>query len=209
VRSALSRGQLDAMGERWHDELADALMATEDPLRRAALCDIETWLSEDLLMKADKMTMAHSLESRAPYLTPKLAEAAFALPARSKVSDGKVKVRLRDAANGVLPESISRRAKQGFVLPMDDWLRHDLHEEFIEAIRSCREPLIDTMALERAVVADRVPSDQSLGGRALYPMLALVLWLEHSNREVLRVRSLLSAAGSEPLTEAARRAQPA
>jgi asparagine synthase (glutamine-hydrolysing) len=196
VRTALSRGLLEGVGEGWHDELAEAMHATHDPLRRATLCDVETWLSEDLLMKADKMTMAHSLESRAPYLMPELAQAAFGLPGRAKIDGGHVKVRLRESARPVLPKRISRRAKQGFVLPMDEWLRRDLHEEFVAAIRSCREPLIDTVALERAVLADRV-GEQPLGGRALYPMLIMVLWLAHADQEVRHTRSRLSAAGTK------------
>ena len=58
----------------WHEELVDDLGHTLDPLRRATLCDINTWLSEDLLMKFDRMTMAHSIEGRAPYLQPRFAQ---------------------------------------------------------------------------------------------------------------------------------------
>ncbi len=139
----------------WHEELVDDLGHTLDPLRRATLCDINTWLSEDLLMKFDRMTMAHSIEGRAPYLQPRLAQAAFALPTDAKRYDGVAKVRLREVAFGLLPESILRRPKKGWVLPMDTWLREDLHDEFIDSVRACPEPIIDRGAIEQLVRADR------------------------------------------------------
>ena len=192
IRESISPGSLRAHAH-WHEELGTALRETRDPLRRAMLCDVETWLSEDLLMKADKMTMAHSLESRAPYLAPALARAAFSLPASAKI-DGQVnKVRLRQAARQVLPMDIVRRPKHGFVLPMDDWLRTDLHDEFIDAIRACREPLIDTEVLERVVRTDRTAEGPHLGGRVLYPMLVLVRWLDHAQTFLAETRQRLAA----------------
>jgi asparagine synthase (glutamine-hydrolysing) len=193
VRESISPGSLTPRAD-WHEELGTALGETRDPLRRAMLCDVETWLSEDLLMKADKMTMAHSLESRAPYLAPALARAAFALPASAKINGGESKVLLRQAARPLLPVDIVRRPKHGFVLPMDDWLRTDLHDEFIDAIRACREPLIDRDTLERVVRADRTADGPHLGGRVLYPMLVLVRWLEHAQAFLAEMRQRLSAA---------------
>jgi asparagine synthase (glutamine-hydrolysing) len=193
VRESISPGTVGPRG-RWHDELVQALTETRDPLRRATLCDVETWLSEDLLMKADKMTMAHSLESRAPYLAPRLAQAAFSLPATSKIDGLVTKVRLREAAGPLLPVSTLTRPKQGFVLPMDDWLRTDLHDDFIDAVRACREPLIDTDVLERVIRADRTPQGPHVGGRALYPMLVLVRWLDHAQRFVTETRQRLTSA---------------
>jgi len=190
IRTALSPGSLEAGA--WEAEVSAALGDTLDPLRRATLCDIETWLSEDLLMKADKMTMAHSLESRAPFLAPELAVAAFALPARAKVG-GVTKVRLREAAQGILPASIVSRPKQGFVLPMDEWLRRDLYDDFIDAIRVCDEPLIDRRAMESAVQQDR-DGVKPLGGRALYPMLVIVRWLAHAEQALRRIRAEVASA---------------
>jgi len=192
-RESISPGTLEPQG-CWHEELLHALEKTRDPLRRATLCDAETWLSEDLLMKADKMTMAHSLESRAPYLDPALAQVAFTLPASAKVDEGQTKVRLRQAAQPLLPADILTRQKQGFVLPMDDWLRTDLHEEFVDAVRACREPLIDTDALERVIMADRSQRGSRVGGRTLYPMLVLVRWLDHAHRFAAKTRQRLTVA---------------
>jgi asparagine synthase (glutamine-hydrolysing) len=195
VLAPSERAQLSAMtaGETraWHGELVDELSHTLNPLRRATLCDIVTWLSEDLLMKFDRMTMAHSIEGRAPYLQPRLAQAAFALPTDAKRQDGEAKVRLREVATGILPQSILQRPKKGWVLPMDTWLREDLHDEFIDSVRACPEPIIDRGAIEQLVRADRSKLGPHLGGRALYAILVMVRWLDYAHRWSDTLRSEL------------------
>ncbi len=173
----------------WHEDLLADLATVHDPLRRASLCDILTWLSEDLLMKADKMTMAHSLEGRAPYLAPALAEAAFNLPVEDKITDGTVKVALRRVAMEHLPGTIFTRRKQGWVLPMHRWLTEDLHDEFIESIRSCEEPLIDRAHMEKVVQESRVADGTAIGERGLYAILVMLKWLNHASRKVGETRA--------------------
>jgi asparagine synthase (glutamine-hydrolysing) len=191
VRERLSKR---AVGLRplWHEDLLADLVAVHDPLRRASLCDILTWLSEDLLMKADKMTMAHSLEGRAPYLAPALAEAAFNLPVEDKIANGTVKVALRRAAMQHLPGTIFTRRKQGWVLPMHRWLTEDLHDEFIDSIRSCEEPLIDRARMEKMVLESCVTDGTAIGERGLYAILVMVKWLNHASRRVCEMRAELT-----------------
>jgi asparagine synthase (glutamine-hydrolysing) len=177
----------------WHEELLADMLAVRDPLRRESFCDIATWLSEDLLMKADKMTMANSLEGRAPYLSPAVAEAAFNLPAQDKIAGGTVKVLLRAAAKNHLPRSILTRCKQGWVLPMEKWLRVNLHDEFIDAIRACDEPLLDRASMETLVREDRSGRGASIGGRALYALMVMVRWLNHADQKLAEHRRQLRA----------------
>ena len=190
VRKRLSKSPIRADGT-WHEELLADLGSVHDPLRRATLCDILTWLSEDLLMKADKMTMANSLEGRAPYLAPRLAESAFSLPEAEKIANGTVKVALRQAAKPHLPNTIFTRRKQGWVLPMHRWLTEDLHDEFVDAIRSCESPLIDKMYLETLVQKRRDSDATALGERALYALLVMVRWLNHASRRVAETRAAM------------------
>src|SRR4029079_13408251 len=85
--------------------------------------DLATWLPDDLLVKFDRMAMAHSLEGRAPFLQPRLAELALALPPASRMAGRTSKVALRRVAARWLPPEIVDRAKHGFILPMPSWLR--------------------------------------------------------------------------------------
>ncbi len=188
VRERLSK-KVVGLRPIWHEELLTDLAMVRDPLRRASLCDILTWLSEDLLMKADKMAMAHSLESRAPYLAPALAEAAFNLPVEDKIADGTVKVSLRRVAMDHLPSTIYTRRKQGWVLPMRRWLTEDLHDEFLDSIRSCEEPLIDRAHMEKVVLEGRVPDGTAIGERGLYAILVMLKWLKHASRKVGETRA--------------------
>ncbi|KND47586.1 MAG: asparagine synthase (glutamine-hydrolyzing) [Parcubacteria bacterium C7867-006] len=84
--------------------------------------DINTWLVGDILAKADKMTMAHSLELRVPFLDIKVAELARTLPDRFKWHNGATKYLLREAFSRVIPESTRNRRKLGFPTPIRDWM---------------------------------------------------------------------------------------
>ena len=81
--------------------------------------------------------MAHSIEARVPYLDRYVAAAAFALPPEKKIHDGRLKVALRDAARGVVPDVIlNRRDKIGFAAPTAIWMRGALHDWWTEAVTS-------------------------------------------------------------------------
>jgi len=106
----------------WEEELFAKLATAHDPLQRATAADLLTWLPDDLLVKFDRMAMATSLEGRAPYLDPKLAALALALPPAQRATVAQRKVALARAAAPLLPPAIVAREKHGFVLPMKRWL---------------------------------------------------------------------------------------
>jgi asparagine synthase (glutamine-hydrolysing) len=102
----------------------------EDPLSRLLYVDTKSNLPGDILTKVDRMSMAASLEMRAPLLDHEVAEWAAGLPARWKVRDGQGKFLLRKLARRVgVPSSVLERPKQGFTLPLVDWLRGELKNE--------------------------------------------------------------------------------
>lgn len=85
--------------------------------------DLAFWLPGDILQKADKMTMAHSLELRVPFLDKKIAEISERIPERLKYKGGKTKYILRKALEGVLPKATAARKKLGFPTALKHWLR--------------------------------------------------------------------------------------
>jgi asparagine synthase (glutamine-hydrolysing) len=183
---------------RWYPELLRHWENTADPLRRACLVDVETWLAEDLLMKFDKMAMASSLEGRAPYLSPRLAQAAFRLPQAQKLTPDQNKKLLRAVADRLLPEAISRRPKQGFVLPMSQWLAGHFQEE--AGARLFRE--VD-MGLDREFAAHIVSEDLQRGvgrERLLYALLVLGSWAMQASAQA---RQLQTAMAATPAGQAA------
>jgi asparagine synthase (glutamine-hydrolysing) len=90
--------------------------------------DAKVWLPDDLLIKADKMTMANGLELRVPFLDHKMVEFAAALPNASKIHGKGGKTLLRSAMRGVLPDAIIDRPKKGFPIPIGSWLRTSLRQ---------------------------------------------------------------------------------
>jgi asparagine synthase (glutamine-hydrolysing) len=109
-------------------EFADTWRSTEDlrPLDRLLDLNLRTYLLDDLLIKADRMTMAHGLELRSPFLDIDLASYAIMLPPKLKVGSLMLKRALKHAMRDDLPREILRRRKRGFGVPIDRWFREDL-----------------------------------------------------------------------------------
>jgi len=110
--------------------LEAAVAASDAPtdLERVAHADVALYLPDDLLVKMDIASMAHSLEVRSPFLDHHVMEFAASLPARMKLRGRTQKYLLRRAMRGLLPAPILRRPKMGFAVPIDHWLRHELRE---------------------------------------------------------------------------------
>ena len=99
---------------------------TEDHLSRILYVDLKTYLPGDILVKVDRMSMAHSLEVRAPFLDHRLIEFAAGLPSRFKYRRGEKKYILKRAFRGLLPAEVIDRPKKGFDVPLGEWLRGEL-----------------------------------------------------------------------------------
>ena len=96
--------------------------------------DTKTWLPDDLLVKADKMTMATSVELRVPLLDFQILEFAASLPQHYKVNGWQLKRVLKAALGQSVPHKILKRKKTGFPLPYDQWMRHEIKEFVFDTI---------------------------------------------------------------------------
>ena len=112
--------------------------ATEglDPVTRMQQVDLNLWLAGDILLKADKMSMAHSLELRVPFLDREVWALAAALPAAAKADARTTKIALRRAAARTLPAASAVRKKLGFPVPVRDWLRKEPYTSRVRAVFS-------------------------------------------------------------------------
>jgi asparagine synthase (glutamine-hydrolysing) len=101
-----------------------------DPVTAMQYIDVYTWLRGDILVKADRMSMAHSLELRVPFLDKEVFAVAAGIPVDLKLPPRSVttKYALRQALNGVVPPAIVNRKKLGFPTPTRVWLKHDMYE---------------------------------------------------------------------------------
>jgi len=145
-------------------------------LGRLQWVDLESFVTDNLMLKADKLSMAHSLELRVPLLDHHVVEAGLALPDSEKVRGVRTKVAIRRIVERRLGRSIARRPKQGFDPPVERWLQTDLRELAGDALASL-DGLVDRRLAERATPAQT------------YALTMLSLWrtgLESRARELVR-----------------------
>ena len=163
------------------DILRDRYRETEgaDELARLQDVDLGIYLVDDLLVKTDRASMAHSLEARVPYLDTVVTNLALALPTRHKIRGLSKKVLLRKAAAPLLPREIVHGKKRGFSIPAAAWLRGEL-EPFARQTLS-RETL-HRQGFFHPDVVTRLLDDHVAGredrSRQLWGLLAFTLWHE-------------------------------
>jgi asparagine synthase (glutamine-hydrolysing) len=138
--------------------------------------DFETYLPQDVLTKVDRMSMAHSIESRVPILDNRVIDFAATLPARFKIKNGRRKHVLKEALKPLLPAGILDRRKQGFGIPLGDWFRGGLTDLFSDVLNSPRarqRGYFNTLFVDRLI-------REHLGGRdhtlRLWQLLMFELW---------------------------------
>jgi len=149
-------------------------------LTRLQNVDLGTYLVDDLLVKTDRASMAHSLEARVPYLDPVVAGLAQSLPTRLKVRGLRKKVLLRKAAAPLLPRRIVYGRKRGFSIPAAAWLRGEL-EPFARDVLAPdtlrRQGFLRPEPVERLI--DRHVAGEEDLSRQLWGLIAFTLWHEH------------------------------
>jgi asparagine synthase (glutamine-hydrolysing) len=136
------------------DALARA--GTDDLLNRQLYADLSIYLADDILVKVDRMSMATSLETRAPFLDVGVMELAFSMPGDLKIQNGTRKYVVKQALRGVLPDRILDRSKEGFSIPMKQWLKHELKplmERLLAPERLAARGLIDPAETRRLIEA--------------------------------------------------------
>ncbi len=137
--------------------------------------DIHTWLIGDILAKADKMTMAHSLELRVPFLDIEVARLASRLPDRFKWKSGVTKYLLREAFKRVLPESVRQRKKLGFPTPVKDWFTNDRKDVFSLILENPYIQKRMNVSYIKNLIGDHL-SGRNDNSRKIYLLLALAIW---------------------------------
>lgn len=141
--------------------------------------DRQFYFQNEMLTKLDRMSMAYSVEARAPFAAPKIQQLAHALPFEALVGDG-LKTVLREAFKDVLPKDVWQRKKHGFNVPVDHWLKHEwqdlLSHTFSQESALYQQGLIQANALTQA---NQMLAEQRLHGHTLFCYIMLNMWLEN------------------------------
>ena len=160
-------------------------------LARLQDVDFGVYLVDDLLVKTDRASMAHSLEARVPFLDPLVTNLAFALPTRLKVRGLAKKVLLRKAVAPLVPREIVHGRKRGFSIPAAAWLRGELEpfaRETLSAENLRRQGFFRPEPVTRLI--DEHAAGQEDWSRQLWGLLAFTLWYErHVEQEPPRLES--------------------
>jgi len=146
-----------------------------DEMTKMQYIDINTWLKGDILLKADKMTMAHSLELRVPFLDREVFDCASTLHSSMKTSNNSTKYILREALRDIVPSHVIDRKKLGFPVPIRHWLKNEIFDWARELIdKSQTHHILDKgFALRQLEDHRRGRVDYS---RRLWTLLIFMIW---------------------------------
>jgi asparagine synthase (glutamine-hydrolysing) len=173
------RGVLRTFDERTshHDVTGEPYRTSAgwDPVTRMQHVDLFTWLRGDILVKADKMTMANSLELRVPFLDTEVFRIASQLPLAQKVTNETTKYALRRAMRDIVPPHVVNRRKLGFPVPIRHWLKAEMYDWARQIVlRSHTDELIDRNAVLRLMEEHRTGTlDHS---RRIWALVVFMLW---------------------------------
>ncbi len=148
----------------------------KDELTKKQYLDLCMWMPGDILLKADKMSMAHSLELRVPYLDRYVMALAETLPKKSRVDGTRTKVALRDASLLTVPEEWSNRPKKGFPVPIRYWLREDKYYNIVkeEFTSDNAKEFFDTDALVKML--DGHKEGKGKNARKIWTVYTFLVW---------------------------------
>jgi asparagine synthase (glutamine-hydrolysing) len=157
----------------------DGTLADHDPVGYGQKMDFARYLPGDVLRKVDRASMHNALEVRAPFLDAGMIKTARRVPSEYHSKQGQTKWVLREVAARHLPPEVVSRPKQGFALPIGQWFREDLKDEFADILNSGR---LEKIGVQRAPV--KALWEQHQGSRdrtqAVFNLVALAIWCEQS-----------------------------
>ncbi len=166
--SDVEAAQRDAYAKHGHGDVIDG----------AFRIDLATYLPNDLLTMADRMSMAHSLELRAPFCDHRLIEESLAIPPAVKLPGFRLKGLLKQAFADVLPPEILNHRKQGFMIPLGRWLRTELREAMEDLLSAQR---LRARGLFVSAAVDSLKNEHLSGARnhsdRLWALMMLELWM--------------------------------
>ena len=146
-----------------------------DSVTKMQHIDINTWLRGDILLKADKMTMANSLELRVPFLDKEVFNIASKIPTEMKIAENTTKYILRKAAEGIVPSHVLNRKKLGFPVPIRNWFKEEIHDWTVNIIKdSATDYLINKEQV--LTLLHQHCAGQKDNSRKLWTILIFMVW---------------------------------
>ncbi|GAX90870.1 asparagine synthase (glutamine-hydrolyzing) [Effusibacillus lacus] len=162
-----------------------------DDVTKMQFLDFHTWLTGDILMKADKMTMANSLELRVPFLDKEVFEFASKIPMKYRMMNGTTKYVLREAVKDILPKEVAERPKLGFPVPTRKWLKNEFY--------GWAKDLIDASPVEHLInkkfvlqLLEDHKNNVRDNSRKIWTVMIFMLWHQVYVEQSVRISSEVS-----------------
>lgn len=156
----------------------------ENDLIKKMYIDMHFWLPQDILLKADKMTMANSIELRVPLLDKEVFELARKIPTKYLIKDGQTKYIFRSIANETIPEEWAKRRKLGFPVPFSKWLKE---EKYYKMVKEMFENDFVNEFFKQDVILKMLDdhyNDIKNNGRQIYNMYVFLIWYKKYFKEM-------------------------
>lgn len=160
--------------------------ADYDAVTKMQNIDIHTWLRGDILLKADKMTMAHSLELRVPFLDRKVFDVASSIATDQKIKNNTTKYVLRKAAEGIVPDHVVNRKKLGFPVPIRHWLKDELYDWAVNLIQVSGTDYLFNKQEALRLLQEHVGNKKD-NSRKIWTILVFMIWHQIYVEEVYDV----------------------
>ncbi len=171
LKNPTGRYDFKALTRPFYDKVAD-----KDDVTKMQYIDMHFWLIGDILLKADKMSMAHSLEVRVPFLDKEVFEVARKLPTRFKVNKHNTKFAMRQAAHKYLPDMVAEKKKLGFPVPTRIWLREEKYYQIVKEafLSEAGQKYFKTEELLRLL--DRHKAGKEDNSRKIWTVYIFLVW---------------------------------
>lgn len=164
--------------DKFYDEVAN-----KDDVTKMQYLDINMWLMGDILLKADKTSMANSLELRVPFLDKKVMELASSLPLECRVNTCNTKLALRQAAQKTLPELTAQKEKLGFPVPIREWLREDKYYNIVKDAFTSEAAQTYFDSKKTVALLDKHKSGKKDLSRKIWTIYTFVVWYKQYFQE--------------------------
>ncbi len=173
LKNPTGRYDFKLLTKPFYDKVAD-----QDDVTKMQYIDMHFWLIGDILLKADKMSMAHSLEVRVPFLDKEVFDVARKIPTRFKVNDQNTKYAMRQAAHKYLPDMVAEKKKLGFPVPTRIWLKEDKYYQIVKKAftSSAAERYFKTKELVKLL--DRHKSGKEDNSRKIWTVYMFLIWYD-------------------------------
>ncbi|HHY73495.1 MAG TPA: asparagine synthase (glutamine-hydrolyzing) [Bacillus bacterium] len=146
-----------------------------DAVTKMQHIDILTWLRGDILLKADKMAMAHSLELRVPFLDQEVFKVAANIHSSQKINNNTTKYILRKAAEGIVPDHVLNRKKLGFPVPLRHWLKDEIYDWAVHLIHSSATDYLFHKQEVLKLLEQHVTNKKD-NSRKIWTILVFMIW---------------------------------